>query len=151
MSPRSTLATQIKEEARRLGFDAVGIGRVPRSLSSVPFPFAQDTILSEDSPITWRLWGRLKKWLELRFHGTMEWMAKDPKRRSDPAEVLPGCQSIVVVGTNYYTDHIPDESKKAGRIARYAWGKDYHHLMKERLAQLENFLHTHIPETSRRR
>jgi len=150
MSPRSTLSTQIKEEARRLGFDAIGIARLSTTLPTVPSAFAQDTILSEDSPITWRLWGRLKKWLELRFHGTMEWMAKDPKRRSDPAEVLPGCQSIVVVGMNYYTNHIPDESKKAGRIARYAWGKDYHNLMKERLTQLENFLHTQIPEVQTR-
>lgn len=150
MTPRSTLANQIKEEARRLGFDAVGIARLPTPLTTVPSPPAQDTILSDDPPITSRLWGRLKKWLELRFHGTMEWMARDPQRRSDPAEVLPGCQSLVVVGMNYYTEHTPDESNNAGRIARYAWGKDYHNLMKERLSQLENFLHAQIPEVQTR-
>jgi epoxyqueuosine reductase len=146
MLPQSTLTNQIKEEARRLGFDAVGIARVPTPLSPVPSTPAQDTILSEDPPITRRLLGRLKKWLELRFHGTMEWMATDPKRRSDPAEILPGCQSLVVVGMNYYTGYAPNESDKAGRIARYAWGADYHELMKKRLTQLENFLHSQVPE-----
>jgi epoxyqueuosine reductase len=51
---------------------------------------------------------------------------------------------------NYYTEHTPDESNNAGRIARYAWGKDYHNLMKERLSQLENFLHAQIPEVQTR-
>ena len=146
MPPRSTLANQIKKEARRLGFDAVGIARLPTRVPSIPYPPNHGSIPTEDQLMTSRLWGRLKKWLDLRFHGTMEWMAKDPKRRADPAEVLPGCQSLVVVGMNYYTDHTPDESKAAGRIARYAWGKDYHGFMKDRLRQLENFLHSLVPD-----
>lgn len=146
MSPQSILANQIKEEARRLGFDAVGIARLPMPLPTIPCPPTQSTIPVADQTITWRLWGRLKKWLDLRFHGTMEWIAKDPKRRSNPAEVLPGCQSLVVVGMNYFTDYTPDESNAAGRIARYAWGKDYHGFMKDRLIQLENFLHSHVPD-----
>ena len=75
----------------------------------------------------------------------MTWMERSPERRSDPTQVLPGCQSIIVVGMNYYTDHIPDESQQAGRIARYAWGKDYHDVMKPRLKQLEGYLHKEIP------
>ncbi|HNP27680.1 MAG TPA: tRNA epoxyqueuosine(34) reductase QueG [Nitrospirales bacterium] len=146
MSPRPTLAHQIKEEARRLGFDAVGIARLPTHFQPPPCPPAPCTIPTEDQPITWRLWERLKKWLDMRFHGTMEWMAKDPKRRSDPAEVLPGCQSLVIVGMNYYTDQTSDESNAAGRIARYAWGKDYHTFMKDRLIQLENFLRCRVPD-----
>ncbi len=146
MLPQLSLVNQIKAEARRLGFDAVGIARVPTPFSITPLPSAQDRIPSEDSPITLRLWGRLKKWLELRFHGTMEWMARDPKRRSDPSEVLPGCQALIVVGMNYFTDQTPDESNHAGRIARYAWGADYHSLMKAQLTQLENFLHSKVPE-----
>ncbi len=150
MSPRSILANQIKEEARRLGFDAVGIARLPPPLPTIPFPPAQNTISHTEESITLQLWERLKKWLDLGFHGTMEWLAKDPKRRSNPEEVLPGCQSLVVVGMNYYTDHTPDESKGAGRIARYAWGKDYHGFMKDRLRQLENFLHSHVPDIQTR-
>ena len=150
MTPWSTLANQIKEEARRLDFDAVGIACLPVPLTTVPTPPVQDTIISNDLPITSRLWRRLKKWLDLRFHGTMDWMARDPQRRSDPAEVLPGCQSVIVVGMNYYTEHTPDESNNAGRIARYAWGMDYHNLLKERLTQLENFLHAQVPEIKTR-
>ncbi len=77
-------------------------------------------------------------------------MLRNPKRRSDPSEVLPGCQSLIVVGMNYYTDQTPDESKKGGRIARYAWGTDYHTLMKERLTHLENFLHSRVPDIQTR-
>src|SRR5680860_675738 len=150
MSPRPILANQIKEEARRLGFDAVGIVRLPTPLPSMPCPPAHSTLPLAEESIPLRLLGRLKKWLDLRFHGTMEWIAKDPKRRSNPAEVLPGCQSLVVVGMNYYTDHTPDESKVSGRIARYAWGKDYHGFMKDRLTQLENFLHAHVPDIQTR-
>lgn len=150
MPPQSSLVHQIKEEARRLGFDAVGIARLSTPLSSISLLSAQDPILSEASPITLRLWGRLKKWLELGFHGTMEWMLRNPKRRSDPSEVLPGCQSLIVVGMNYYTEQTPDESKKGGRIARYAWGTDYHTLMKERLTHLENFLHSRVPDIQTR-
>ena len=140
---RSFLANQIKEEARRLGFDTVGIARLPLPHSDNTF---SDPIFSENLPLTRRLLERLKTWLTRQFHGNMEWMATNPKRRSDPAEVLPGCQSLVSVGMNYYTEHFSDESNQAGRIARYAWGKDYHILMKERLTQLESFLHSHVPE-----
>ena len=76
----------------------------------------------------------------------MTWMERDPPRRADPTKVLPGCQSMIVVGMNYYTDSMADESHQAGRIARYAWGKDYHDVMLPRLKQLEQYLHSQIPE-----
>jgi epoxyqueuosine reductase len=147
--PRTILTNEIKEEARRLGFDAVGIVRLSPS-QSTPSSIAQETFICEQLSLPWRLWNRLKTWLEMGFHGTMEWMAREPKRRSDPAEVLPGCQSLVIVGMNYYTNQTPDESKGTGRIARYAWGKDYHGFLKERLTQLENFLHSRVPEIQTR-
>lgn len=57
---------------------------------------------------------------------------------------------MIVVGMNYYTDHFPDETHQAGRIARYAWGKDYHEVLKFRLEQLEEYLHNQIPEIQTR-
>ena len=51
---------------------------------------------------------------------------------------------MIVVGMNYYTDHISDESNKAGRVARYAWGKDYHELMKIFPPTKINFFPIHI-------
>jgi epoxyqueuosine reductase len=114
-----SLVESIKHEARSLGFAAVGIAAV--SLES-----------SDD-----RLLARLQEWLRRGFHGTMRWMARDPVRRADPRIVLPGCRSIIAVGMNYDTGHRATEGKGYGRIARYAWGKDYHRILGDRLALLE--------------
>ena len=145
MASSSTLVSLIKAHAQLLGFDAVGIARVPPPSSDPGFSSHAPTPHADPLPLSQRLWRRLTHWLEQRFHGTMAWMERDPQRRSDPTKVLPGCQSMIVVGTNYFTDHVPDESQQAGRIARYAWGKDYHDVMKTRLKQLEDYLHEQIP------
>ena len=145
MASSSTLASQIKAQAQLLGFDAVGIAQVPR-----PNPgdnLSPDSIVLGPHPLSLitRLFIRLSHWLAQRYHGTMAWMERDPERRSNPTKVLPGCQSIIVVGMNYFTNYDPDETAQAGRIARYAWGKDYHDVMKTRLKQLEVYLHTQVP------
>jgi epoxyqueuosine reductase len=80
----------------------------------------------------------------------MQWMAKDPERRADPRKILPGCQSIICVGINYWTDIRPEEGPGYGRIARYAWGKDYHRLLKKRLKILEQSISELAPESSTR-
>ena len=131
-----SITEAIKREAGALGFDAVGISRVddsgqppaelPRSLP--PYPI---------TPLSHHLFSRLAEWLQRGYHGTMAWMTRDPTRRSDPQQVLPGCRSMVSVGMNYYTDNRANEQPGMGRIARYAWGKDYHTVMSRRLAQLE--------------
>jgi epoxyqueuosine reductase len=145
MTSSSTLVSQIKAQAQVLGFDTVGVARVhPSTLDVTPL---SDLKRSEPNslPLTTRLWNRLTHWLEQRYHGTMLWMERNPQRRADPTKVLPGCQSMIVVGMNYYTDHVPDETHQAGRIARYAWGNDYHDFMKNRLKELEEFIHKQIP------
>ena len=127
-----SLANAIKAEALSLGFDAVGISRVadgPQPDSSLaPYPA---------TPLSHHLFGRLSEWLRLGYYGTMAWMTRDPSRRSDPRLVLPDCKSMLSVGMNYYTDNRANEQPGMGRIARYAWGKDYHEVMSQRLAQLE--------------
>lgn len=114
-----SLAEAIKREARSLGFDAVGIA--PVSLSTSP-------------P---NLFDRLQEWLRRGYHGTLAWMARDPSRRADPQLVLPGCRSLISVGMNYDSGHRATEGSGYGRIARYAWGKDYHQVLGDRLKQLE--------------
>ncbi len=133
-----SLTQIVKEHARSLGFDAVGI---------VALPLSNNEPSQSRSPSGFieQLQTRLEEWLTRGYHATMHWMAKNPSRRSDPTVVLPGCRSLIVVGMNYYTDHDADESEQAGRIARYAWGKDYHLILQERLQLLEDFLHTTIP------
>src|SRR5262245_55889439 len=131
-----SLAETIKREARALGFDAVGISRIDDSGRS-PVELPPSIPADSDTPLSYRLFSRLSEWLRLGYHGTMAWMTRDPARRGDPRQVLPGCRSVVSVGMNYYTDNRANEQPGMGRIARYAWGKDYHTVMSRRLAQLE--------------
>jgi epoxyqueuosine reductase len=123
-----SLADAIKREARSLGFDAVGIAAVPPSHSSSS-----------------GLLDRLETWLRRGYHGTMSWMARDPQRRADPRWILKGCCSIVVAGMNYDTGHRAREGPGYGRIARYAWGQDYHCILGNRLKQLETCIHSLAP------
>lgn len=131
-----SIAEAIKREARALGFDAVGISRVPDS--SQPSAELPPSLPPDPAtPLPYLLFSRLAEWLQRGYHGTMAWMTRDPSRRSNPQQVLPGCRSMVSVGMNYYTDSRANEQPGMGRIARYAWGKDYHTVMSLRLSQLE--------------
>ncbi len=129
-----TQAEAIKQEARRLGFDAVGISRVASDPASLP-----------DS-----LYARLREWLDRGYEGAMGWMARRPERRADPRRVLPGCRSIVSVGMNYFTGHRADESPGHGRIARYAWGRDYHSVLQATLERLDAHIKTLAPDAGTR-
>src|SRR5687767_14405870 len=128
-----SISQAIKREARYLGFDAVGITSV------VPEPPAQG------------LFDRLQEWLRRGYHGTMAWMARDPDRRAHPQIVLPGCRSIISLGMNYDSGLRAFEGRGHGRIARYAWGKDYHGVLGDRLALLENKVRDLAPERSEER
>ncbi|GJL53873.1 MAG: epoxyqueuosine reductase [Nitrospirales bacterium] len=139
-----SLTERIKHEASRLGFDAVGIARLP--LDDTLSPAANSATVTEHSPLIARLYSSLLSWLDLGYHATMEWMSRSPERRSHPGIVLPGCRSIISVGLNYYTDAQANECDGHGRIARYAWGKDYHTVFKKRLKHLESFIQTAAPE-----
>lgn len=77
-------------------------------------------------------------------------MARDPARRADPRAVLPGCCSVISVAMNYYTDDRADERPGHGRIARYAWGRDYHDVLGGRLARLEERLQALAPGSKTR-
>jgi len=126
-----SLSAGIRQEAIALGFDAVGISSVAQS-----------------NPAT--LLDRLEQWLARRYHGTMAWLARDPSRRADPTVVLPNCRSIVSVGLNYDTGHRATEGPGFGRIARYAWGGDYHRTLGDRLTRLEIRIKTLAPEADTR-
>jgi epoxyqueuosine reductase len=123
-----SLSETIKAEARSLGFDAVGISRLsPESEQQATHANALPAVFL----------ARLRDWLSRNFHGTMAWMEQDPARRADPQRVLPGCRSLISVGMNYLTNHRANEQPGFGRIARYAWGKDYHKILGKKLVQLE--------------
>jgi epoxyqueuosine reductase len=123
-----SLSETIKAEARSLGFDAVGISRLsPESEQQA----------THANALPGMFLARLRDWLSRNFHGTMAWMERDPARRADPQRVLPGCCSLISVGMNYLTNHRANEQPGFGRIARYAWGKDYHKILGKKLVQLE--------------
>lgn len=123
------LARAITQEARALGFDAVGIARVDEP------PLLPSTLAT-----------RLHQWLARGYHATMAWMERAPDKRADPRLVLPGCRSIIVVGMSYFTGHRANEQPGHGRIARYAWGEDYHRVLGEALTQLEGRIAALAPE-----
>jgi epoxyqueuosine reductase len=90
-----------------------------------------------------------RKWLGEEKHGDMAWLARNADRRTDPNLVLPGVRSIVVLGMNYWQRDsnskfkIQNPKSPPGRIARYAWGDDYHDIIGPRLWQLDSWLQTH--------
>lgn len=96
--------------------------------------FADCRVAPAQSPVHG---AHFSKWLAAGAHAEMHWMARNVERRLDLQNVLPGARSLVVLAMNYYQGPAP---AKRGRIARYAWGEDYHELMLDRLKQLEVLL-----------
>ncbi len=104
----------LKTEARRLGFDYVGIAR-----AEFMEPEAR----------------RLEQWLHAEAHGEMAYMASHFEKRVDPTKLVPGARSVVSLMYNYF----PEEEQiheDAPKLARYAYGKDYHYVLKPRLKEL---------------
>ena len=112
----NTLSARVKEEARRLGFELVGISAVK------PAPHEQS----------------FAQWLREGFAGELDYMKRTELLRRDPHVLVPWAVSIVSVGMNYYTAFSrPEPSREPrGWISRYAWGEDYHDLMKGKLEAL---------------
>lgn len=111
MNSRTENNTRIvKELAKSLGFDACGI--------------AKARVLDEDA-------ARLEKWLKKGFQGEMHYMEKHFELRTDPSKLVPGARSVITLSFNYF----PSVKQKtdAPKIAKYAYGKDYHFVIREKL------------------
>ncbi|AXA83824.1 tRNA epoxyqueuosine(34) reductase QueG [Lysobacter oculi] len=113
-----TLSARIRDEAAALGFTRFGISGVA---------------LGDDE-------SHLRNWLQAGMHGTMQWMAAHGDKRSRPAELLPGTLSVISVGLDYGREHDEAwatlEDGERAYIARFALGRDYHKLMRNRLQKL---------------
>ena len=133
-----TVSERIKQEALALGFHAVGISRVEPDLDG------------SAAPLSGTLEARLRDWLARGYHGLLAWMEREPARRADPRRVLSGCRSVISLGMNYYTGHQADERPGYGRIARYAWGEDYHRVLMQRLEQLAERIQVLVPDAENR-
>jgi epoxyqueuosine reductase len=113
------LALRIKEWGRELGFQQVGISRAN---------------LEKDER-------RLERWLELGRHGEMSYMSRHGTRRSRPQELIPGTVSVISVRLDYLPPDAADswqvlQDGDAAFLSRYALGRDYHKVMRQRLQKL---------------
>ncbi len=121
MTTARAWAQAIRKEARRLGFDAVGIARARET------PYADAFV----------------RWLAAEYAGDMVYMARSEAARRDPRQVMSDVESIIVVARSYYV-HLSDPTcltdPSRGRIARYAWGWDYHDVLRPRLFALDAFV-----------
>lgn len=122
------LTDAIRQQAHELGFSRVG--------------FARAESLSAEHD-------RLQEWLARGYHGEMKWMERDPQQRAHPQQLFPEARSVVVVALNYYTDHqhqTARDSLPRGKVSRYAWGDDYHDVVRDRLLELLRFIKSQSPE-----
>ena len=79
-----------------------------------------------------------RQWLRDGAHGEMNYMQRGEEKRCDPQKVLPGAKSIIVLALNYFQGGAA--TAKTGRIARYAWGDDYHEVIEAKLDKVDRFL-----------
>lgn len=107
-------AAAIKEEARRLGFDGCGIARAEA--------------LDEDA-------ARLRSWLDRGYHGGMAYLERLTEERVDPTLLFEGARSVISVLLNYYPPGTQTDPR-APVLAKYAYGKDYHIVVREKLSRL---------------
>jgi len=120
-----TLGQKIRLKADELGFCKIGI---------VPV----DALDGEGA--------RFAEWLGNGFHGEMAWMARDAEKRSDPKIIFPDARTVVVVAMNYYTPHEHIDSASRGKISRYAWGDDYHEVVRGKLFSLLEWIKSEVPK-----
>ena len=117
----------IKEEAKRLGFLSCGISRAG--------------FLEDEAP-------RLESWLNNNRHGQMSYMENHFDKRLDPRLLVDGAKSVISLLLNYYpSDFQIDDSYK---ISKYAYGEDYHFVIKDKLKELLHFIQTEIGEVNGR-
>jgi epoxyqueuosine reductase len=116
-------SAEIKDQARILGFDKTGI--------------VAATALTAEGV-------QLNEWLSRGFHGSMGYMDREPEKRIDPRLLMPSARSVVSVALNYYRSGEHSEDAEIGKISRYAWGNDYHDVLRERLASLLAWIRTRV-------
>ncbi|WP_299799038.1 tRNA epoxyqueuosine(34) reductase QueG [uncultured Maribacter sp.] len=127
MDIKSKWTNSIKTEAKRLGFLSCGISK--------------SNFLEEEAP-------RLEKWLNKNMNGEMSYMANHFDKRLDPRLLVEGSKSVISLLLNYYPEETQtDDSYK---ISKYAYGQDYHHIIKTKLRQLHEFITEEIGEVNGR-
>jgi len=114
---------KIKQKALELGFSAVGISKAD--------------FLEKESK-------QLKEWLDNGFHGEMKYMENHFEKRVDPGKLVEGAKSVISVLYNYFPNE--HQRKDTYQISKYAYGTDYHYVVKEKLLKLLEYINTEIGE-----
>ena len=127
MASKQQYTDMIKQEAQRLGFLSCGVSKAG--------------FLEEEAP-------RLEAWLNKNMHGEMRYMENHFDKRLDPTKLVDGAKSVVSLLLNYF----PEEQQETGtyKISKYAYGQDYHHVIKHKLKSLIHFIETEIGEVAGR-
>ena len=117
-SPSIDISSLIKSQARRLGFDACGF--------AAAMPVDDEAV------------ARYDRWVEQGHNGCMQWAAGHRDLRRDPSMLLEGAQTVISLALNYY----PARFQPPGtlRVAYYAYGRDYHEVLREKLTELAHFI-----------
>ena len=124
----TTYSKMIKAEALRLGFMTCGISKA--------------TFLEEEAP-------RLENWLKNNYHGEMSYMENHFDKRLDPRLLVEDAKSVISLTLNYFTTE-KQLDPTAPKISKYAYGEDYHTVIKEKLKELMAFIHSEIGEVAGR-
>ena len=122
------ITQKIKQKAFDLGFSFVGISKAE--------------FLEKEAR-------NLEKWLNNNHHGKMAYMENYFDKRTDPRLLVDDAKSVITVLCNYYTKK-KQEDRKAPKISKYAFGKDYHLVIREKLNQLHAFINEEVGEVNAR-
>lgn len=120
---RTRISKKIKAEARRLGFLSCGI--------------SEAAFLEEEAP-------RLERWLKQGMHGEMSYMEDYFDKRLDPRKLVPGARSVISLLYNYFPSQQPREDSY--KVSKYAYGEDYHFVIKRKLKELMAFIQEAVGE-----
>ncbi|WP_440879436.1 tRNA epoxyqueuosine(34) reductase QueG [Tenacibaculum sp. C7A-26P2] len=124
---RDQYSSFIKEQAKRLGFLNCGV--------------AKAEFLEEEAP-------RLEKWLKKGYHGQMHYMENHFEKRLDPRLLVEGAKSVISLSYNYFPAN--QQKSKEYKISKYAYGQDYHYVIKDKLKELLQLINDEIGEVSGR-
>lgn len=127
MSP-STHSNLIRTEAQRLGFSMVG--------------FARAEMMDAEAR-------RLEEWLNRGYQGEMQYMENHFDKRVDPTKLVPGAKSVISLLYNYHNP-VKQADPNAPKISQYAYGKDYHFVVKDKLKSLLGFIQQEVGQVSGR-
>ncbi|HNP68475.1 MAG TPA: tRNA epoxyqueuosine(34) reductase QueG [Aequorivita sp.] len=127
MNDKSKNTAKIKSEAKRLGFLSCGISKAE--------------FLEEEAP-------RLENWLKKNMHGEMAYMENHFDKRLDPTLLVPDSKSVISLILNYFPSET--QTSETYKISKYAYGTDYHFIIKDKLKQLMDFISEEIGEVQGR-